>query len=318
MNYRILRVLLAGVWLAASMSSRAGDDLIGIDGNTGQYTGFSNQTSILNTRHNMTQSTLTNLFGGAGNMVPYRNDYGQVCVYCHTPHGANAAAAAPLWNRAIPATTYTTYNQLGTGVEQTYAQPGGASLACLSCHDGQQAVDAIINMPGSGRYNPTPNSSAGFSGDLWTRWNVVGKRALNHAALRPGTDGQSCLSCHAPNGSAAAVDFTVFAIGTDLRNDHPIGVTYPTVNGSGTDWKTPTGTKTVGGQTTKFFDDTPNGRLDKSEIRLYAAANGPSVECASCHDPHGVPSGAPGSAFLPTFLRKPIDGSGVCLTCHAK
>ena len=115
-----------------------------------------------------------------------------------------------------------------------------------------------------------------------------------------------------------ATDFTAFIIGTDLRDDHPVGVTYPTTNGPGTDWNTPSGTKTVGGGTMRFFDEVANGRLDKNEIRLYAAANGPSVECASCHDPHGVPSGAAGSTFQPSFLRKSIAGSNLCLTCHAK
>jgi hypothetical protein len=306
--------------LAAGSPAFAGDDLIGLDGNTGQYTGFTNQGSIVNTRHNLTQSTLAGLMGGAVNMQPSRNNYGEVCVYCHTPHGANANSSVPLWNRAIPATTYQTYNQLGTvTAEQSYSQPGAASLPCLSCHDGQQAVDAIINMPGSGRYNANPSSAAGSGGDLWTRWNVAGQRSLNHGALRAGNTGQECLSCHSnPGSSASAVDFTVFAIGTDLRNDHPIGVTFPTTTGPATDWNTPGGTRIGGGFTSKFFDDSGDGKMQKGEIRLYNTGQGPEVECGSCHDPHGVPSAGANSPFFPTFLRKSNAASAVCLTCHAK
>ena len=48
-------------------------------------TKFTNRDSIRNTRHNMTQGTMSTA------MDPYRNNYGEVCVYCHTPHGANEA-----------------------------------------------------------------------------------------------------------------------------------------------------------------------------------------------------------------------------------
>jgi hypothetical protein len=115
----------------------------------------------------------------------------------------------------------------------------------------------------------------------------------------------------------ASPDFTVFAIGKDLRNDHPIGVTFPTTTGGGTDWNTPGGTKSVLGMTNKFFDENSNGRMDKAEIRMYDTGNGASVECASCHDPHGV-SATPGGVINATFLRKTNTGSAVCLTCHSK
>jgi predicted CXXCH cytochrome family protein len=264
---------------------------------------FSNQTSIANTRHNLTQRQATGGPSGV-NMDPYRNDFGQVCVYCHTPHGANTTVAAPLWNRSIPSTTYNVYSS--NSLTQTVSQPGSASLVCLSCHDGQQAVDAIMNMPGSGRYSTTPNTA--FL-NTWT--NPSGLGPFVHLGLNQ----TECLACHSAGagvvGSSAA-DFTIAAIGTDLRDDHPVGVTFPTTNGNGTDWKTPGGTVA----SSKFFDDNGNGRMDKGEIRLYDSGNGPSVECGSCHDPHGVASS--GSLFNATFLRKTNSGSAVCLTCHSK
>ena len=267
---------------------------------------FSNQGSVGNTRHNLSQRQTSGGGPSGVNMDPYRSDYGEVCVYCHTPHGANTNVKAPLWNRNIPATTYTTYDKLGTStINQEYNQPGSASLACLSCHDGQQAVDAIINMPGSGKYSTT--------NAFLNSWiNPSGTGPFTHLGLK----NAECLACHSQNAGvlgAGATDFTVFAIGTDLTNDHPVGVTYPTTTGGGTDWNTPSGTKAA----IKYFDE-GNAKLDKTDIRLYDSGNGPAVECASCHDPHGVPSGGSGSAFNKTFLRKTNEGSAVCLTCHAK
>lgn len=298
-------LVLAAQWLAVA-NVWSGPD---------RPTQFTNQGGIINTRHNMTQRNAATVSGlnpvNAGVMDPYRNDYGQVCVYCHTPHGSNSTIAAPLWNRAIPTTTYTTYNLLGTGAEQTYTQPGGSSLVCLSCHDGQQAVDAIMNMPGAGRYSTSPNP--GFL-DTWSA----------STGSHMGLNGSECLACHstvAPFGNtlgATATNFTVFAIGTDLRNDHPVGVTYPSTNGSGTDWKTPNGSVAKPGGTTLFFDENGDGRLQKTEVRLYDTGQGAEVECGSCHDPHGVPSAGVGSGFLPSFLRKTNSASTLCLTCHSK
>jgi hypothetical protein len=293
-----------------------------------EYTRFTNQGTIANTRHNMTQRSqdspmLANL------MDPYRNNYGEVCVYCHTPHSANASVPAPLWNRNFKATTYTTYDQLNTTtLTQTVYQPGAASLMCLSCHDGQQAVDAVLNMPGSGRYSATPNSAflntwdnptGGLSARTHFRLNAVGPGVINSA---------SCLICHQPvvydqegwvlGLSGSGQDFAAAAIGTDLRNDHPVGVTFPATNGAGSDWKTPNASVARGAYTSVFFDENGNSRMDKGEIRLYDSGNGPLVECASCHDPHGVPSAGAGSNFNPTFLRKTNQNSTVCLTCHSK
>jgi len=58
----------------------------------------------------------------------------ELCVYCHTPHGATAGAT-PLWNRDLSGATYVPYQSSSldaTGI----GQPGGTSKLCLSCHDG--------------------------------------------------------------------------------------------------------------------------------------------------------------------------------------
>ena len=87
----------------------------------------------------------------------------EICVFCHTPHGADTSAAVPLWNRVLPApNTYTTYNSLGTSsLDGQTAPVGSVSLACLSCHDGSLAMNVMINAPGSGGYSSTGAALSG-------------------------------------------------------------------------------------------------------------------------------------------------------------
>ena len=282
-------------------------------------TKFSNRGTVGNTRHNLTQRQTSGDGPTGVSMDQFRNNYGEVCVYCHTPHGANANVKLPLWNRTIKQTTYTTYAALGTStLTQEVSQPGPNSLACLSCHDGQVAVDSVINMPGSGKYSATQSTDQSKTFlDAWN--NTGGPDALVHMAISStlgSATGQGCLSCHSPGTDfgSGATDFNVFALGTDLRNDHPVGVRFPTATGPGTDFN-PTTAKRA---TMSWFDRDGNSRADTNEVRLYDSGDGYAVECASCHDPHGVPSSGQGSAFNPSFLRVANVASAVCLTCHIK
>ena len=50
-----------------------------------------NAQDILNSKHDL---------GGA---IAGGTD--EVCVFCHTPHGANTSASAPLWNKGVTTTT---------------------------------------------------------------------------------------------------------------------------------------------------------------------------------------------------------------------
>ncbi len=295
---------LAAVLLAAAS---AGEDV---------PTEFSNRDGIINTRHNLTQRAPGGTIN-AGLMDSQRNDYGEVCVYCHTPHGASGVVDAPLWNRTRSSAAYTTYDGLNsTTLSGPVSAPGVNSLTCLSCHDGTLGVDSIINMPGSGFYFPSQQTSQDNS--LLDQWATVNpdNAGATHVGLT--APDQGCLVCHSPDGAGAAfptaTDFRAFAIGTDLRNDHPVGVAFPSP-GPGVDFNPTSGQ--IAGQM-DFYDANGNGRADVDEIRLYDSGEGPEVECASCHDPHGVPSAGTGSQHNPSFLRVAQSGSGVCLTCHDK
>ena len=72
----------------------------------GVATSLPAQAQIKDTKHNLgTSGTGVNKFSGTA----------EICVFCHTPHGADTSAAVPLWNRTLPAAnTFTTYDSLGT------------------------------------------------------------------------------------------------------------------------------------------------------------------------------------------------------------
>ncbi len=301
--------------------------------------------SIANTRHNMTMDYTSAGGPDVGfNMNGYRNDYGAICVYCHTPHGANSQIQAPLWNRTINAGSYTIYDR-PTTLMRPIGQPGPSSLTCLSCHDGTIAIDSVLNMPGSG-WNPIDNSTnneVGTSDQAFlSQWQAAGNEGPppgTHATLGPdlgaGAGADTCARCHLSDiiGTNGTIEsFAAFMIGTDLRNDHPVGVLYPDTYTPAADFNEPN-VKLPGNMA--FFDTNGNNRADPDEVRMYDSGEGYEVECASCHDPHGVPSGGSGTntRFSPSFLRvnngigATHDGnsgitsngpSALCLTCHTK
>lgn len=293
-----------------------------------------NRDSIKNTRHNLTLSYNVEAGGAGAVMDTMKNNYFEICVYCHTPHGANAQVRAPLWNRTVNTSEYTIYDKPRT-LNRPIGQPGPNSLTCLTCHDGTITIDSIINMPGSGKYSK--NQEAGGSDltflDTWT----TPKTSLGHFKMGSARDNGYCTLCHnSDSNNTAMSDFTVFMLGTDLRDDHPIGILFPTESfgTNGVDFNEPNLIySNQAGFKMRVFDKNGNQYPDKDEPRLYDTGDGFEVECASCHDPHGVPSGGPSSTFNPSFLRVnngvvgshpgtagivSNTGSALCLTCHLK
>ena len=265
---------------------------------------------IVGTRHNL-GSNSTNGF----NQV---TDTAEVCVFCHTPHGGSTTAPAPLWNKrlgaGVPAGggSYVSYATLNTpSLDGNILAVGSISVACLSCHDGTQAMDNIINAPGSGGVVADGGGNGGLA-YTWTGGTVSAAGTLS--------------------GGAAL-------IGTDLSNDHPIGIQYcgGGLAGAGTtvsgtcrdgDFRLPQTSSINGNQT--FWVDTGGTGKQRTDLPLYVrdfgagAGNGlgPSVECGSCHDPHvstgqAGPSGT-GQVAGATFLRISNASSAVCTACHVK
>lgn len=218
-------------------------------------------------------------------------DNNEICVYCHTPHGARPQSdiEAPLWNKpdSPAAGTYTTYDS--TTIDGDILAVGSVSLACLTCHDGSQAMDTVINAPGGGNFNPAGARMNSITGD---------------GLMTPGV---------------------VANLGADLTNDHPIGVQYGGFNSIDPDFldsaDTPGLQVATINSAQRWWVDTStgvNGTREKTDMILYTrdntgnagAAEEPFVECASCHDPHNSTNN--------TFLRVANASSGVCLACHVK
>jgi predicted CXXCH cytochrome family protein len=250
-------------------------------------------------RHDLTPT-------GANNKFTPTSGVSEICVFCHTPHGSDITAIVPLWNRKLAAApSYQTYSSLGTSTLMGGEAPvGSISMACLSCHDGQTAMNSIINAPGSGGYNAAGAIWAGS----WSGSTVDGTGKLNTVPSM---------------------------IGTDLRDDHPISIQYgggqtgATVALSGAfrnaDFNAMQ-TMTLNGDPVWWVDTAAGaaGAREKTDIMLYTRTEAgsqfgslsgvpqPFVECGSCHDPHGTNAGAA------TFLRVSNASSAVCLACHNK
>ncbi len=133
---------------------------------------------------------------------------------------------------------------------------------------------------------------------------------------------------------------SVANLGTDLRDDHPIGIEYCGGGLSGTtanatpgvatgackdgDFKQPF-SGTINAQPVWWVETgTSDSLRTRTDIILYnrpfTGGTGPGVECASCHDPH-VSQGQAGpnsQVAGATFLRVSNNGSAVCLSCHTK
>jgi hypothetical protein len=329
---RILSLLIAGaVLMTAPISAWA----LHLGSATGHGAGYTTVKAedVRNTMHNLSTSNPINGVnigsGSAGTT--------EVCVFCHTPHGADVSnQAAPLWNRALPTSAgYSVYSS--ANFDATAGQPVGVSLACLSCHDGATSLDALINAGGSGGFfngarvpNLLSNPSAFLDGTMKMNGATRTDTGKNYQAMVGGAS-------PFPN------------LGTKLSDDHPIS--FPMI--------------TLGSIDPQFTDvtvNTPAGKVlliarvgtlspvdRRDAIRLYPAGGGVTaptttdtgwVECASCHNPH-----APRPLFLrlPNFTSalakgggsttvgtvlgitdatliadNPNAGSAVCISCHEK
>ncbi|MCF6229264.1 MAG: cytochrome c3 family protein [Gammaproteobacteria bacterium] len=261
-------------------------------------------SAITNTKHNLSvNSTQDNKVATGGTT--------EICVFCHTPHGANISQAVPLWNRNMSApSAFQTYAELGSAtLDGSIAEVGSVSLACLSCHDGTVAMDSLLNFPGSGAAN---------SGPAWTFDSAQGTMS-----------------------TAGFLTSGIAAIGVDLRDDHPVGILYAGGNVVGNEANNanftdpdflPVETAVIGGATYWYVETNASPGRDRGDMILYSrtdvnaigggtiAGTQPYVECASCHDPHTTSSqlSGGGASGEVDFLRMSNAGSALCLACHIK
>src|SRR3972149_6274604 len=165
---------------------------------------------IRNTKHN-----LSSIHPSGLERAIYTGQTTELCIFCHTPHGANAESVAtinaPLWNRNLSTAHYILYDQVWSTSFEAYEikpkpnAPTGYSRLCLSCHDGTIALGTVVNPPGSGTgiYDP----SLGMLMTYPTGEAPAGKYGTM------------------PAGSGVTTGNTR-VIGTNLQNDHPVSFVY--------------------------------------------------------------------------------------------
>lgn len=259
------------------------------------------------TRHNLSSS-------GQGDVkVDPVTGTSEVCIFCHTPHGASSTGTgfqAPIWNRNLPyrdTTGYALYDGAWSfsfeGTLENPTKPTGFSRLCLSCHDGVIAIGSVINKPGSGGFesNAPATNSLGI-GTIATQTSAIG------AGLLTG-------------------DTRV--LGTNLQNDHAISFRFDSTLATSTD----TELMDPGPPPTDINAVTPLAPAGgyKTGVKRYpgdSPTTNNQVQCTSCHNPHAV--------TYPKFLRAPrlqdagekgfLPGGGpavdhpagqiICLYCH--
>jgi hypothetical protein len=179
-------------------------------------------------------------------------------------------------------------------------QPGGSSKLCLSCHDGTLAVGNVNVLNGQGSLQ----TQAGVSIPM----------------LGTGTGGVM------PPGAGETTGFTR-NLGADLRNDHPISVTYNSLLATrdgelrpvDAAQKWPPGSGSVIGVRAPGYR--PPAPLESTGV-LGAG----QIQCGTCHDPHiretDATRGNQKFLRLNRFQETPPSaaysaaGDIVCLACH--
>lgn len=247
------------------------------------------QTSIVNSKHNLSTSGPGTIKSAASGGTA------QVCVFCHTPHGASAVAQ--LWNRELPVSSYTLYSSdyltsLGYALP---SQPKTRSKLCLSCHDGTIALGSVYNLPGSGGYSTTPGTGIPME--------------------------QSGVAIPGGTMPTNAIGY----LGTNLTDDHPVGYLYDTA-------KDPelVATRTwPWGTPVKLDPDASNGTVECQTChnphndqygKFLRMSNVNGALCTFCHNksnwPAGAHANATGASYTPAGGTATTVAAYACLSCH--
>ena len=257
-------------------------------------------SDVRGTRHNLSANGPGTTHAAAGATT-------EVCVFCHTPHNATqsdlggATLRAPLWNRRVPSgTTYTPYTSSTLDAQSIAdgfnAQPGGSSKLCLSCHDGTLAIGNVNVLNGKSNVS-IPMTGTGPGGVM-------------------------------PAGEGVQSGFTRF-IGTDLRNDHPISVTFNSALAARDGEMRPVDASQRWPATTgSVVGIRVPGYKPLLPLEMTGNNGVGQVQCATCHDPHirDVDPSKGNQKFLraqrfqeapPTNAHSPATDIN-CLSCHDK
>jgi hypothetical protein len=234
--------------------------------------------------------TVHNLSATGPGTVKTTDSETEVCVFCHTPHGASNFPGSPLWNRSAGNNTYIPYASSSLDAETILGrqldQPAGSSKLCLSCHDGTLAL-GTVNV---------------FAGQLSHTFNMT--------------------DTNMPAGAGTLTGFTR-NLGIELGNDHPISFNYDTtLAAADTELFYPAS------GAGSHIDVRGPGIKPVVPLEPTGPGGEGQVQCATCHDPHLYdPVATESIKFLRLnrFQQAPPaegsfdeNGDMVCLACHDK
>jgi predicted CXXCH cytochrome family protein len=216
---------------------------------------------------------------------------GEICIVCHTPHNASTTTLAPLWNHDITTATYTPYDSWS--FRTAFHTPYDCTGTITECET-EIPADYVTAGPAS----------------------------------------RLCLSCHdgtvavdsfggAPSGGGTISIPSEDNLGTDLSDDHPIGIDWmhqtspskcnaidggchdlhPLASDGVTALENPRPAR-LDAQFVSWWYGTPDGHKN-------SPGPGLKVECPSCHEVHNT-------AGNDHLLRMNNFGSALCQRCHQK
>ena len=159
------------------------------------WTQWPNGSTVDQTPHNLTvPASVTN-----PDMAGRVRNYGDICAYCHTPHGGpswQGSPRLPLWNRDRPDGAYRMpLWDIDRMIQD--ATPSDRSRICLSCHQGTIGLDMITNLPNT----------------------YTGPSAANQTI-------DTCEDCHSGGSPAGGISWEGVWFPEDLRKQHPFSVLY--------------------------------------------------------------------------------------------
>ena len=178
--------------------------------------------------------------------------------------------------------------QITGSVHDFSGQGWAGGEICVPCHTPHNADNTIAFSP---FWNHEVTNQT---------FTLYSSPSLDHEPEQPRGPSLLCLSCH--DGVTAVDSYggatgTIFIdgsakIGTDLSDDHPISLSWT--------------------HQTKLPDcgNCHVGSHHNPQDMILPFFDG-YLECSTCHDVHN-------GTGLPRLLRKPLDGSQVCLHCHGK
>jgi len=257
-------------------------------------------TGVNGSLHDMTKVVSTNV-----------DAMGRVCVYCHAPHhaivkdGTALQGELPLWNHKFSTANFTPYtwatpdNQAGAG---DITDPLiGPSRLCMTCHDGNVAIDEHGTSSG-GTWAQAGGTKIGSLGD-GGRANLTADLSNTHPIGFDYETVAAYRNAKSSNGSGVAnADGTEIVVSSNHYAD--------SITISGTQGVYNTVTRNQGGKT--IADNLYQNRI---------------MTCATCHEVHNkenaiqdnfINGSQKGVAAPNYFLYAKETNSLICLSCHVK